>query len=67
MKNWYNEIPKRLHQSRIGEDIKRSIRTLSIIEDTSISDVTERALRTYVESQKDRLQDWHQQQSRVVN
>ena len=66
MKNWYNEIPKRLHQSRIGEDIKRSIRTLSIIEDTSISDVTERALRTYVESQKDRLQDYHQQQGRLV-
>ena len=49
MKNWYNEIPKRLHQSRIGEDIKRSIRTLSI-----------------VESQRDKLHDWHQQQSRVV-
>ena len=66
MKNLYKEIPKRLRQSLIAEDIKRSIRTLSIIENTSISDVTERALRTYVESQRDKLHDWHQQQSRVV-
>ena len=66
MKSWYNEIPKRLHQSRIGEDVKQSIRTLSIIENTSISDVTEKALRTYVESQRDILQVYHQEQGQRV-
>ncbi len=65
-KNWFNEVPKRLHQSRIGEDVKQSIRTLSIIEDTSISQITEKALRSYIDSQRDLLKDYHQKQSRVI-
>ena len=66
MKNWYNTPQKRLHQTHIGEGVKRCIRTLSIIEDTSISDITDKALRTYIESQRDRLHKYHQEQSRLI-
>ena len=35
-RDWTTITPKTLHQARIGEDIKRSIRTLSIITGKSI-------------------------------
>lgn len=59
MKTWHNEIPKRLHQARIGEDVKRAIRTLAIISGDSISVITERALAQYVDNQKSTIKDYH--------
>ena len=56
---WHDEDQKKLHQVRIGEDVKQSIRTLSIIEDTSISDVTEQALRSWINSNSNRIQKYH--------
>lgn len=59
MKTWSNETPKRLHQARIGEDVKRSVRTLAIISGMSISDITEEALTEYVETKKSSIKDYH--------
>lgn len=63
-RTWSNEVSKRLHQARIGEDIKQGIRTLSILENTSISDVTEQALRNHLESNHNRLKEYHLEKSR---
>ena len=46
---WASEIGKKLHQARIDENLKESIQALSILDRTSISDLTEQALR-YVEA-----------------
>ena len=46
---WVSEIGKKLHQARIDENLKESIQALSILDRTSISDLTEQALR-YVEA-----------------
>jgi len=59
MKNWHTENPKRLHQARIGENIKQSVRTLAIISGMSISDITEEALTNYVASKKSTIRDYH--------
>ena len=46
---WTTEIGKKLHQARIDENLKEFIQALSILDRTSISDLTEQALR-YVEA-----------------
>ena len=50
---WTTEIGKKLHQARIDENLKESIQALSILDRTSISDLTEQALR-YVEATEHR-------------
>ena len=59
MKTWSMDTPKRLHQARIGEDVKRSVRTLAIISGMSISDITEEALTEYVDNRKSSIKDYH--------
>ena len=61
MKTWSVETPKRLHQARISEGVKRSIRTLAVISGMSISDITEEALAEYVDSKKTTIKDYHLQ------
>ena len=63
-RDWTTITPKTLHQARIGEDIKRSIRTLSIITGKSISDLTEVALRDYV--QTNQIQEYHLSQCKGI-
>lgn len=58
MRNWQHQ-KKKLHQARISEDLKRLIRTLAIINGTSISDITEQAVRSYVEANYQQIQDYH--------
>ena len=47
-RNWHSQSSKKLHQARISPDLKRSIRTLAIIRDTSISAITELAVQMYI-------------------
>ena len=59
MKKWQNQSPKRLHQSQIGQDVKQKIRTLSIMQNATISDVTERALVEYIHKNEQQLRQYH--------
>ena len=52
---WAAEIGKKLHQARIDENLKEYVRALSILDRTSISDVTEQAIRYHVDSNQTRL------------
>tara|TARA_B100000809_G_C14731192_1_gene385072 strand:+ start:121 stop:330 length:210 start_codon:yes stop_codon:yes gene_type:complete len=52
-------VDKKLHQARIGNDVKESIQTLSIINGDSISDTTEELLRIGIESNGDKIQKYH--------
>ena len=65
-RDWTAITPKTLHQARIGEDIKRSIRTLSIITGKSISDLTEVALRDYVQTNQNLIQEYHLSQCKGI-
>ena len=65
-RDWTTITPKTLHQTRIGEDIKRSIRTLSIITGESISDLTEVALRDYVQTNQNQIQEYHLSQCKGI-
>ena len=56
---WHNQSPKRLHQSRIGEDVKQKIRTLSIMQNATISDITEKALVEYIHRNEQQLRKYH--------
>ena len=56
---WHNQYPKRLHQSRIGEDVKQQIRTLSIMQNATISDITEKALVEYIHRNEQQLRKYH--------
>ena len=58
-RNWHNQGSKKLHQARISPDLKRSIRTLAIIRDTSISAITEQAVQMYVNNNKEIIRDYH--------
>ena len=66
MKQWATEIGKKLHQARIDENLKESIRALSILDSTSISDVTEQALRYHVSSNQTRLKQYYLDKSKGV-
>ena len=65
-RDWTTITPKTLHQARIGGDIKRSIRTLSIITGKSISDLTEVALRDYVQTNQNQIQEYHLSQCKGI-
>ena len=58
-RNWHSQDSKKLHQARISPDLKRSIRTLAIIRDTSISAITEQAIQMYVNKNKEIIRDYH--------
>jgi len=58
-KNWHSQGSKKLHQARISPDFKRSIRTLAIIRDTSISASTEQAVQMYANKNKEIIRDYH--------
>ena len=57
--NWHSQSSKKLHQARISPDLKRSIRTLAIIRDTSISASTEQAVQMYANKNKEIIRDCH--------
>ena len=57
--NWHSQGSKKLHQARISPDFKRSIRTLAIIRDTSISAITEQAVQMYVTKNREIIRDYH--------
>ena len=63
---WQIQTPKCLHQSRIGENVKQKIKTLSILENSTISDITERALVDYIRKQEGKLKQYHLQQSQGI-
>jgi hypothetical protein len=63
---WHTETPKRLHQSRIGENVKQQIRALSIVKNVTISDITERALVDYIYKNEKQLKQYHLQQSKGI-
>ena len=63
---WQIQNPKSLHQSRIGENVKQKIKTLSILENSTISDITERALVDYIRKQEGKLKQYHLQQSQGI-
>ena len=58
-RNWHSQSSKKLHQARISPDLKRSIRTLAIIRDTSISAITEQAAQMYVTKNREIIRDYH--------
>ncbi|MDP6599525.1 MAG: hypothetical protein QGI86_27270 [Candidatus Poribacteria bacterium] len=49
IQQWVSEIGKKPHPARIDEKLKESMQALSILDRTSVSDLTEQALR-YVEA-----------------
>lgn len=57
-------VDKKLHQARIGNDVKESIQTLSIINGISISDTTEELLRIGIESNGKKIQQYHYDRSK---
>ena len=63
---WTTEISKKLHQTRIDENLKEYVRALSILDRTSISDVTEQAIRTYIDSNQTRLSQYYIDQSKGI-
>ena len=63
---WTTEIIKILHQARIDENLKEYVRALSILDRTSISDVTEQAIRTYIDSNQTRLSQYYIEQSKGI-
>ena len=63
---WQIQNPKCLHQSRIGENVKQKIKTLSILENSTISDITERALVDYIRKQEGKLKQYPLQQSQGI-
>ena len=58
MRQWQQQ-KKKLHQARISEDLKRLVRTLAVINGTSINEITEEAIRSYVQSNYQQIQDYH--------
>ena len=58
-RNWHSQGRKKLHQARISPDLKRSIRTLAIIRDTSISAITEQAVQMYINKNREIIRDYH--------
>jgi hypothetical protein len=58
-RNWHSQSSKKLHQARISPDLKRSIRTLAIIRDTSISAITEQAVQMYINKNREIIRDYH--------
>ena len=58
-RNWHSQSSKKLHQARISPELKRSIRTLAIIRDTSISAITEQAVQMYINRNKEIIRDYH--------
>ena len=62
---WTTEISKKLHQARIDENLKEYVRALSILDRTSISDVTEQALRNHIDSNQTRLSQYYIDQSKL--
>ena len=63
---WTTDIGKKLHQARIDENLKEYVRVLSILDRTSISDVTEQAIRTYIDSNQTRLSQYYIDQSKGI-
>ena len=63
---WFNESPKKLHQSKISGEIKDQIRTLSMITGESVSNLTERILGEYISSKSDIIRKYHHERSREV-
>ena len=61
---WFNERDKRLHQSRICSQLKTDLSFLSIITGRTISDLTEQSISNYLDSNRDKIKDYHQKQSR---
>ena len=58
-RNWHSQGSKKLHQARISPDFKRSIRTLAIIRDTSISAITKQVIQMYTNKYKEMIRDYH--------
>ena len=52
-------VDKKLHQAKIGNDVKENIQTLSIINGISISDTTEELLKIGIETNGEKLQKYH--------
>lgn len=61
---WFNETDKRLHQSRICSQLKTELSFLSVITGRPISHLTEQAISNYIDSNRDKIKDYHQKQSR---
>ena len=63
---WQTAMNKKLHQVRIDRNLKELIRILSILDRTSITDVTEKALRYHIDSNQTRLRQYYLDKSKGV-
>lgn len=63
-RKWYNEPEKRLHQSRIDSQLKTELSFLSMITGEPISHLTETGIRLLIDQNRDKIQNYHQQQYR---
>ena len=63
-KTWSSETQKKLHQAKIGVDVKESIRTLSIINGNTISDTTDELLRQGISTHESEIQKYHYNRSK---
>ena len=57
---------KKLHQARIDGDIKEAIRTLAVINGDSINDTTEQALRSWIQSNESKIQQYHYERTKRI-
>ena len=62
--DWATVEPTVFHQTRIGATAKQDIKTLSIIEGRTISQITERAINTYLDSNSKLIRQYHQDKIR---
>jgi len=63
---WKTAMNKKLHQIRIDGNLKELIRILSILDRTSITDVTEKAFRYHINSNQTRLRQYYLDKSKGV-
>ena len=63
-RKWSSETQRKLHQARIGIDVKESIRTLSIINGNTISDTTDELLRQGIQGHESKIQKYHYNRSK---
>ena len=63
---WQTAMNKKLYQIRIDGNLKELIRILSILDRTSITDVTEKAFRYHINSSPTRLRQYYLDKSKGV-
>ena len=64
-KGWSSIPTKEYHQARIGSDNKQNIRLLAIIKNESIGELTDQAIKSYIELHSQEIKEYHQKQCEV--